>query len=166
MRESAYVTMVEGHITYNEDNLRFNAIGLFGNLENSNIVSQRNANLSNNLGVKRTPVGQKALGFSAEIGYNILPLLNDNSAQKLYPFVRYDYYDTMHDVEGSIVDNPRWERNTMAFGLNWFVHPQIVIKAQYADRRLGSENYDFTTLAYTGNKQHDKTFSTGIGFKF
>ena len=166
MSESAYVTIIEGHVTYNEDNLRFNAIGLFGNLENSNIVSQRNANLSNNLGVKRTPVGQKALGFSAEIGYNILPLLKDNSNHKLYPFIRYDYYDTMHDVEGSIVDNPRWERSTMAYGLNWFVHPQIVIKAQYANRQLGSENYDLTTLTYTGKKQHDKTFSTGIGFKF
>jgi hypothetical protein len=166
MDESAYVTIVEAHVTYNEKNLRFNAIGLYGNLENSNIVSIRNANLSNNLGVKRTPVGKNALGVSAEIGYNILPLINANSKQQIYPFARYDYYDTMQDVEGSIIDNPRWERSTITGGVNWFVHPQIVIKAQYSDRRLGSENYDLSTLEYTGEKQHDRTFSTGIGFKF
>jgi len=166
MEESAYVTIVEGHITYNENNWRFNAIGLYGNLENSNIVSIRNANLSNNLGVKRTPVGKNALGLSAEVGYNILPLIKSDSKQQLYPFMRYDYYDTMQDVEGSIIDNPRWERTTITGGINWFVHPQIVVKAQYSDRRLGSENYDLSTLEFTGEKQHDKTFSAGIGFKF
>ncbi|WP_452229270.1 MULTISPECIES: autotransporter outer membrane beta-barrel domain-containing protein [unclassified Lacinutrix] len=166
MSESAYVTIVEGHVTYNENNLRCNVIALYGNLENSNIVSLRNANLSNNLGVKRTPVGKNALGVSAEIGYNILPLINTNTTQQLFPFVRYDYYDTMQDVEGSIIDNPRWERNVITGGMNWFVHPQIVVKAQYSDRELGSENYDLSTLEYTGEKQHDRTFSAGIGFKF
>ncbi|SFU28999.1 hypothetical protein SAMN05216480_101428 [Pustulibacterium marinum] len=166
MEESAYVTMVEGHISYNEKNLRFNAIGLYGNLENSNIVSNKNANLSNNLGVKRTPVGKNALGVSAELGYNILSFIKPTSAKKLYAFGRYDYYDTMFDVEGSIVDNPRWERSSITAGFNYYVYPKIVLKIQYGDRKLGSENYDQTTLVYTGHKQHDKTFSTGIGFKF
>lgn len=166
MKESAYVTIVEGHISYNEGNLRFNAIGLYGNLENSNIVSQKNANLSNNLGAKRTPVGKNAIGISAEIGYNILPLIHSTSKQMLYPFARYDYYDTMAEVEGNVIDNPRWERNSITAGFNWFVHPQIVLKAHYSDRQLGSENYNQTTLQYTGEKQHEKTFSTGIGFYF
>ncbi len=166
MKQSAYVTLMESHISYNEKNLRFNAIGLFGNLENSNIVSQKNANLSNNLGAKRTPVGKNAIGVSAEIGYNILPMINPNSKQMLYPFARYDYYDTMAEVEGNVIDNPRWERTTITAGFNWFIHPQIVLKAHYSDRKLGSENYNLTTLIYTGEKQHEKTFSTGIGFYF
>lgn len=166
MRQSAYVTMVEGHVSYDEKNLRFNAVALYGNLENSDIVSQKNANLSNNLGVKRTPVGKNAFGVSVEAGYNILPLLVTNTSQKLYPFLRYDYYDTMQDVEGAIVKNPRWQRSAITGGLNWFVHPQIVVKAHYSDRKLGSENYDPSTLQYTGSKQHEKTFSAGIGFTF
>lgn len=166
MEETAYVTLVEGHVSYNKNNLRFNAMALYGNLENSNIVSQKNANLSNNLGVKRTPVGKNAIGVYAEVGYNILPLIKGNRKQMLYPFIRYDYYDTMHDVEGSIIDNPRWERSAITIGVNWFIHPQIVIKAHYSDRRLGSENYNLSTLEYTGEKQHERTFSTGIGFKF
>ncbi|AFL81070.1 hypothetical protein Aeqsu_1585 [Aequorivita sublithincola DSM 14238] len=166
MSQSAYVTMVEGHVSYNEKNLRFSAVALYGNLENSDIVSQKNANLSNNLGVKRTPVGKNALGVSVEAGYNILPLLIDNSKQMLYPFLRYDYYDTMQDVEGAIVKNPRWQRSAITGGLNWFVHPQIVVKAHYSDRKLGSENYNPSSLQFTGEKQHEKTFSAGIGFVF
>ena len=166
MEKSAYVTMVEGHVSYNEKNLRFNAVALYGNLENSDIVSRKNANLSNNLGVKRTPVGKNTFGISAEVGYNILPLLSNNSTQMLYPFLRYDYYDTMQDVEGAIVQNPRWQRSTITGGVNWFVHPQIVIKANYSDRKLGSENYNPSTFEFSGKKQHEKTFSAGIGFKF
>lgn len=166
MKESAYVTLVEGHITYNEKNLRFNAIGLFGNIENSDIVSAKNANLSNNLGVKRTPVGKNAVGFSAEVGYNVLPFLKSNTKQMLYPFLRYDYYDTMQNVEGNVVDNPKWERSTKTLGFNWFVLPQIVIKGQYSDRQLGSENFNPDTLIATGKKQHEKTFSLGLGFTF
>ena len=166
MDKSAYVTIVEGHISYNEKNLRFNAVALYGNLENSDIVSKKNANLSNNLGVKRTPIGKNAIGVSAEVGYNILPLLVNNTNQMLYPFLRYDYYDTMQDVEGALVKNPRWQRSAITGGINWFVHPQIVVKAHYSDRKLGSENYNPSTLEFTGNKQHEKTFSAGIGFKF
>lgn len=166
MDKSAYVTIVEGHVSYNEKNLRFNAVALYGNLENSDIVSRKNANLSNNLGVKRTPVGKNAFGFSAEIGYNILPFIANNTKQMLYPFFRYDYYDTMQNVEGVIVKNPRWQRSAITGGINWFVHPQIVVKAHYSDRRLGSQNYNQSTLEFTGEKQHEKTFSAGIGFKF
>jgi hypothetical protein len=166
MEETAYVTLVEGHFSVHEQNWRANATALFGNLENSNIVSYENANLSNNLGVKRTPVGQQALGISAEIGYDILALIKPQTLQMLLPFVRYDYYDTMFDTEGSIIDNPRWERSSLTMGINWFIHPQIVWKTQYSDRRLGSENYDPVTLNYTGKKQREKTFSTGIGFVF
>lgn len=166
MKESAYVSIFEAHVTYNENHLRFNSIFLYGNIENSDIVTAKNANLSNNLGVKRTAVGKNALGYSAEAGYEILHLIKPDSKQMLYPFMRYDYYDTMYDVEGTVVDKPRWERSAITGGFNWFVHPQIVLKVHYQNRRLGSENYNPTTLLYTGEKQQENTFSTGIGFTF
>lgn len=166
MNETAYVTLVEAHLSINEKNLRTNATVLFGNVQNSNIVAYKNANLSNNLGVKRTPVGQQALGISAELGYNVLPLFLQRTTHKLYPFARFDYYDTMFDTEGSVVKNPRWERTTITGGVNWFIHPQIVAKAHYSDRKLGSQHYDFTTLQYTGKNQRERTFSVGIGFVF
>ncbi len=166
MKKSAYVSIFEAHASYNENFLRFNTIFLYGNLENSDVVSKANSKLSNTLGVKRNAVGKNALGFSAEIGYDVLHLINPNTKQLLYPFFRYDYYDTMYEVEGNVVKNPKWERSTITAGLNWFVIPQIVIKGMYANRTLGSQNYDPVTLQYTGKKQKEDTFSLGIGFSF
>ena len=166
MGKSAYVTMIEGHITVVKYPWRFNTIAVYGNVENSALVSLRNSNLSNNLGVKRTPVGKNALGFSAEIGYDILYFLTPNSKQQLYPFLRYDFYDTLYRVEGAVVDNQKWERNSFTAGVNWFVHPKIIVKTQYNYRQLGSQNLDLVTFIPTGKKQVEKTFSMGIGFVF
>ena len=166
MKETAYVTLFEGHFTYNEFPLRIVASGIYGNLENSNIVSAKNASLSNELGVKRTPVGKNAVGFSTEIGYDIIHLFSAKAKQMLYPFMRYDYYDSMYDVEGTIIDNPRWQRSTITGGLNWFIAQEVILKANYSRRQLGSQNYDLSTLTYTGKKQVENTFSLGIGFEF
>ncbi len=166
LKESAYVTMIEGHFTYNEFPLRIYSTAIYGNLENSNIVSLKNASLSNELGVKRTPVGKNALGFTTEVGYEVLHLFNSKSRQMLYPFMRYDYYDTMYKVEGSIIDNPRWQRNVITGGLNWVIAKEVTIKANYTNRTLGSQNYNLSTLQFTGKKQHENTFSLGIGFEF
>lgn len=165
MKETAYVTIVETHFTYNEFPLRVYTSGVFGNLENSNIVSIKNAALSNNLGVVKTPVGKNAVGFTTEIGYEVLHYFNFKK-NMLYPFLRYDYYDTMYKTEGSVVDNDRWERSSITGGLNWFISQEIIIKAQYSNRRLGSQNYDLSTLQYTGGKQNENTFSVGLGFEF
>jgi hypothetical protein len=166
MQQSAYVTIGEAHFSYHENNFRIHAIGLYGNLENSDIVSLKNAKLSNNLGVKRNAVGKNALGVSTEVGYNIMSILAPKSIQKLYPFLRYDYYDSFQNVEGNVIKNPRWQRSVITGGVNWFIIPHIVVKAQYSDRRLGSENYDQGTLEFTGKKQHERTFSVGLAFEF
>ncbi|MDR2121923.1 MAG: autotransporter outer membrane beta-barrel domain-containing protein [Flavobacteriaceae bacterium] len=166
MKKSAYVTIVEGHVSYNENYLRFNTLFLYGNLENSDIVSKNNSKLPKALGVKRNGVGKNALGFSAEAGYDILHLINKDTRQLLYPFFRYDYYNTMYDVEGNVVKNPKWERNTITAGLNWFVHPQIVFKAHYSNRRLSSQDYDPVSFVPTGKKQKENTWALGVGFSF
>lgn len=163
---SAYVTLFEAHVNYNENYLKFSSVFLYGNLENSNIVSRKNANLSNNLGVKRTPVGKSMIGFSADIGYEVLHFLNLQTNQKLYPFARYEYYDTMHQTEGAVVRKPRWQRSVVTGGINWYIHPQVVFKAHYSSRTLGSEHFDPITSIGTGKKQKENTFSAGIGFTF
>lgn len=166
MKDTAYVSIFEGHVNYNEDFLRFSSVFVYGNLENSNIVSRRNASLSNALGVKRTPVGKNMIGFSADVGYEVLHFFNLKTQQKVYPFVRYDYYDTMYKTEGNIVRKPRWKRNTITGGINWFILPEIVFKANYSNRRLGSEHFDTETSLNAGRKQVENTFSLGLAFSF
>ncbi len=162
----AYVSIFEGHINYDEGPLRLSSVVLYGNLQNSDIVSRKNATLSNNLGVKRTPVGQKMIGLSTELGYEVLHLLKPRSAFKLYPIIRGEYYDTMHDTEGAVVRKPRWQRSGLMGGLNWFITGQIVFKAHYQSRVLGSNHFDLISSLDTGKRQKENTLSAGIGFSF
>jgi len=134
------------------------AVVLYGTLENSAAVSKANRNLSNNLNVKRTPVGSSALGWYAEAGYDLFSLLDlfsdSSSAPRLDLFGRYEFYDSMYGVADGIFDNPRWERNVVSIGINYKPLHAFVLKAQLSRRTLG-----------TSTDNREDTFSLGMGFE-
>ena len=151
---NAYVALTEGHFIFNNGPLKANLFGLFGNLQNSDLVSAANRNLSNNLNVKRTPVAKQAVSWYGEIGYDISTVTKINVP--LFVFGRYEFYDSMFDVvEGAVSDNARWERNAVTAGLNLFLHEKVVLKSQFTHRWLGFSNDNV-----------ENTFSTGLGFQF
>lgn len=154
MDVDARVSIVEAHALLHTGNLTARAMGMYGTLQNADIVSQANRNLSNNLNVKRTPVGSAALGWYAEAGYNVLPLFGLYT-MSLDVFARYEYYDTMAEVTGNIFDNPRWERRTITVGGMYRPLNPLVVKAAYAMRELG-----------TATQNRENTFSLGFGFEF
>ncbi len=157
LRTDAHVSIVDLHGFYEVGALKVRGLFLYGTLENSDLVSKANRNLSNNLNVKRTPVGRRAFGGYLEVGYNLLAFFKSslNTETVFDLFVRYDNYDTMADVEGEIFDNPRWERQTWTFGANYHPHPQLVFKGHYSARRLGTE---------VDNKEN--IFALGFGFQY
>ncbi|MGM5631013.1 autotransporter outer membrane beta-barrel domain-containing protein [Apibacter raozihei] len=164
--KKGYVKIIGAYLTYNEKRLRFNTSFLYGDIQNSDVISLANKYSPKSLGNKRTPVGKNALGIAAEIGYDILPVFFKNTNQALYPFIRYDYYNTMQGVEGVYVKKPRWKRNVYTAGINWLVTPQVVLKAHFATRVLGSYKQDRNTLAVSKQHEKENTFSLGLGFKF
>ena len=164
----AHVGIVSLHGFYEAEAIKVRGVFLWGSLENADRLSKVNRTLSNNLNVKRTPIGSSALGYYIEAGYDILSFFRhaSNSAedsdlkdtppkQVLDIFARYDYYDTMASVEGIIFDNPRWERRTWTFGINYHVHPKIVFKTHYSLRRLA-----------TTDKNMENTLALGFGFQY
>ena len=164
----AYVGIVSFHGFYEVNAVKVRGLFLWGALENADRLSKVNRTLSNNLNVKRTPIGSSAVGWYIEAGYDILSFfrqpnnstehqnLKDTPSDKILDvFARYDFYDTMASVEGIIFDNPRWERTTWTFGINYHVHPQLVFKSHYSLRRLA-----------TKNKNKENTFSLGLGFQY
>lgn len=142
--------------------LHIRTLALYGMLENSAAISLANKGLSNELGVKRTPVGSVALGAFIEAGFDVFSLLTNSPIalgdsimkQELLPFIRYDYYDSMFRTEGDVIDNPRWARKSITAGINYKFHPQVVLKIQFNHRILGISRDNF-----------EDTFSTGIGFE-
>jgi len=165
MDVDAHVKIFGAHLSIFEYPYRFVSQFIYGDLQNSETISLRNRNLPATLGIKKTPVAKNALGLSAEFGYDILNLFNKESKMKLYPFIRYDFYDTMHETAGSITANKRWKRSVITGGINWFVFPKVILKAQYSSRTLGSDNVDIATGEING-KQIENIFSAGIGFNF
>ena len=157
LQVDAYVSIVDLHGFYEVGALKIRGMFLYGTLENSDLISKANRNLSNNLNVKRTPVGSRAFGGYLEVGYNLLTFFKSslNTEAGLDLFVRYDNYDTMAEVEGDIFDNPRWERQTWTFGVNYHPHPQLVFKGHYSARRLG-----------TVVDNEENIFALGFGFQY
>jgi hypothetical protein len=147
----SWVTYGDVHFTIDKHPFRARAYGMAGHVQNSEALSAANRNLSNNLDVKRTPVGQMAAGVYGEIAYDILPLFTKASKNQLYPFVRAEWYDSMYQTQGDVSKNPRYERTVYTLGLNYFPHPNIVFKSHFAWRQLGSG-------------EQENTFALGFGF--
>ena len=152
----AYVGIVSFHGFYEMNGIKVRGVFLGGALQNADRLSKVNRTLSNNLNVKRTPIGSTAVGGYLEIGYDVLSLFRTKeSAPELDVFVRFDYYDTMASADGVIFDNPRWERRTLTYGINYHIHPQLVFKGHYSLRRLAAEE-----------QNRENTLAVGLGFQY
>lgn len=153
----AYVGITSLHGFYEMNSIKIRGLFLWGTLQNADKLSKVNRSLSNNLNVKRTPIGTTALGYYIEAGYDVLSLFREatDSSHILDVFARLDYYDTMAYVESTRFDNPRWERTTWTFGINYHVHPKFIFKGHYSLRRLAQKEL---------NKEN--TFALGLGFQY
>jgi hypothetical protein len=61
----------------------------------------------------------------------------------------------MYRVAAGVVDDPRWERRQWTVGLDYRMNRFLVVKGEYADRRLGLPDHN-----------HERTMSAGIGAQF
>ncbi len=158
---SALVSVVDAHVQVREGPWTARGVLLYGHLQNSSVVADNNRGLSNNLNAKRTPVGSDALGYRVEGGVDVLSFLT-GTAQRLDVFGRYSFYDTQWRTDGSVSDDPLWERSVAAAGLNWHVAEPVVLKAEYSQRVRGRER------SVRGGSAGDRetTISFGLGFEF
>ncbi len=149
----ANVTLAEAHFNLKHKSFIARGTYIYGNLQNADIVTRKNIYLSRNLPSPRTPVAKAAMAWSIEAGYEVLDFFDKETKQKLYPFLRYEFYNTMHEVHEGVFAVPRYKRNILTFGLNYFPLYNLVIKADYSMRTVGNSNF---------NKEN--TFALGIGF--
>lgn len=146
------VTIGTFEALYNTKNLIFRGNVVYGNLSDSEEISNLNISiLSRYSPYTRTPVAKNALTYSGELGYNISEILNIKG--KLFPFARYEYYNSMHNVEGIIFQDAIHNRTVTTFGLNYFPTSNIVIKADYAIRNIDNGNYN-----------REDTFGISVGY--
>jgi hypothetical protein len=138
-----YLGIADWHFSYKKNILELNGLVFGGHMTNTEALTNQNRNLSNNLNVKRTPVGEQAVGAFLETGITVwgntgIWNSKSNTTKKVILFSRYDYYDTMLATEGAVFDNPRWERSTWSFGAVYQVIEPVHFKLQYASRTVGA----------------------------
>jgi hypothetical protein len=154
----------EFHFHYKKDPFRLSGMGFYGTLGNSEALSNQNRNLSNNLNVKRTPVGAAAAGGYIEAGILLTGkkgLLTTSIKSDCLLYGRFDYYDTMQNTEGVIFNNPRWARQSYTFGAVYKIIDDVHFKAQYTVRTVGAP----APTSVNGGT-HENTFVAGFAFEF
>ncbi len=148
---NAALTLLEGHARYDRGPLAIRTSYLWGRLDNADEVTRANLTAFNPgaLGISRTPVGSTAYGFYAEAGWNVMSFWKA-ATKRLDVFGRYDAYDTMHTVEGTVLDNPRYQVKAYTFGLNFRPRDFAVLKAEYSHRTNEGDIAPTTNVAGFG----------------
>ncbi|MCC6159392.1 MAG: hypothetical protein IT350_15185 [Deltaproteobacteria bacterium] len=137
----APVTIFDVHARVDLDPVLAQGVLLWGRLDNADDISERNARLSNLLGVLRTPVAEEAFAAWAEVGVNVLHWSRFGALNALSPFVRYEKYDTMYATRTDLFDNPRFEKQVISAGVSYRYEDAVVVKSDFRRRTFGSDDF-------------------------
>lgn len=56
----------------------------------------------------------------------------------IYPFARYEYYNPQEKGDTSQIMEKRCQVSMWTAGLNWYALPNLVVKADYTTRQIGT----------------------------
>ena len=133
---------------------------IYGNMGNSDGVTMVNKRLSNKSPYSRlTPVAKTAVSYGGEVGVNIKSFFNCEKFPTIYPFARYEYYNPQEKMEKGLVAEKRNQVSMWTAGLNWNALPNLVVKADYTTRQIGTSKM-FGTSKYNSENE----FSLGIAY--
>ena len=133
---------------------------VYGHLGNSRAVNERNNRLPGASPYSRlTPVAKNTLAYGAEVGFNFGNVFGIKGCPKFMPFARYEYFNPQKSVEKPYTADRRLEVSKWMVGLDWFALPNLVVKADYSNRQIGT-NKMFGRGAYNSENE----FSIGVAY--
>lgn len=134
------VNIIAADAQYRDRNLTARASFVYGTLGDSEALSKENRRLSSSSGYPRTDVASTAMSYGAELGYNVGSFFAGN--HRIYPFLRYEYYNPMEKTQGSVLADQRVKATVFTTGANYYALPNLVIKGEYAHRQVGGGDYN------------------------
>lgn len=134
-----------------------------GHIGHAAAVGSLNRSYTNKSPYSRfAPIASDALTYMGEVGVNLKTIFgNHEHFPVIYPFAHYEYYNPQNHADvGQVMDN-RCEVSLWKFGLNWKPLPNLIVKADYTTRQIGtqkvfgkgkynSENEFGIAIAYVG----------------
>ncbi len=130
-------------------NLIARANAVYGNVQESLALTNVNKRLSSATGYPRTPVGKAAVSYAGEVGYNVGSFFGGKSP-RIYPFVRYEYYNPMEKTVEGITADRRLQVSAWTAGVNYYALPNLVVKADYTHRQIGGGDYNSENMVSVG----------------
>lgn len=134
---------------------------VYGNLGNTTALSRKNGQLSNLSPYSRiTPIAKNAVSYGGEVGVNLAGIFQ--SVKKMpvvYPFARYEYYNPQEKGESSQTMDNRCQVSAWTAGANWYALPNLVVKADYTTRQIGTSK-----VFGKGKYASENEFSLGVAF--
>lgn len=134
---------------------------LSGNIAHADQLGAKNGKLSNKSGYSRTtPIAKRAVSYNAEVGLNLKSIVGGGkNFPVIYPFAQYEYYNSQEKGEGMDVMDARCQVSKWNFGLNWRALPNLVVKADYTTRQIGTAK-----VFGTGSYNSENEFGIGIAY--
>ena len=154
------VTIYSFDAQYSDRYVTARANYLSGNIAHADQVGAKNGKLSNKSGYSRlTPIAKRAVSYNAEVGVNLKNIIGCENFPVIYPFVQYEYYNSQEKGEGMDVMDARCQVSKWNFGLNWKALPNLVVKADYTTRQIGTAK-----VFGTGPYNSENEFGIGIAY--
>lgn len=133
---------------------------IYGSMDNSDRVSATSmSNNSNYHHGSMRSTAKSAMCYGAEAGLNISAFFQAKKCPVIYPFARYEYYNSQESGEKGIAVDPRCQVSKWTAGINWFALPNLVVKADYTTRQIGTRKV-FGTSKYNSENE----FSIGLAY--
>jgi hypothetical protein len=122
---------------------------VWGGLQDADLISARNQNLTRLLNVPRTPVASAALQASAALSYGVWA----QDFQEIRPYMHWAYMNSMWDAEHTVAQ-PRAEKHELGLGLAWVWHEKLRLAGQWDHRQ------------YPSGQNAQNTWTLGMAYQF
>jgi hypothetical protein len=108
---------------------------------------------------RKAPFASEAMTYSAEVGVNLNAFFRDGKFPAIIPFAHYEYYNPQEKGDVGQMMDARCQVSKWNFGLNWRALPNLVVKADYTTRQIGTAK-----VFGTGNYNSENEFGIGIAY--
>lgn len=135
-----------------------------GRVSHADDISWVNRIYSKDSPYNRTPnVAKRALTYSCELGLNVKNIFNGSkNFPNIIPFAHYEYYNPQEKGEKSTsAMDDRCQVSLWTMGLNWRPLPNLVVKADYTTRQIGTRKIFGTSNA---GYNSENEFSIGVAY--
>ncbi|MBQ8706315.1 MAG: hypothetical protein IJ548_08465 [Paludibacteraceae bacterium] len=135
---------------------------LSGNITETIGITATNRRYSNKSPYSRMgPVAKRAVDWSAEVGVNLKSFFPGvKGFPTIYPFVHYNYYNPQEECEQGLVADKRCQVSLWSMGLNWKPLPNLVVKADYTTRQIGTSK-----MFGSSNYNSENEFRIGVAYQ-